>query len=1008
MPTANPLPRGATGPELRSLEVRVDLEQQRLWRDGESVHVEPRVWDLLAYLIARPQRVVGKQELLDAIWPDVAVAESSLSTVVRKLRNALGDSANEPRYLRTVHRRGLEWTAPVEDLASSAAVTPTAQRSFVGRVEELERLRGALELAAGGSRQVVFIEAEAGWGKTGLVEEFLASDGSDAVVASAQCREPLGVAEPYLPILEAISQLAVADPVGVGDVLRRFAPDWLAQLPWLADGSEPIPPPAAGTGDNAAVLSMQLAKAIESSGGNRPLIVVLEDLHWSDESTFRLFRSLASRKEAAKLLMIATYRPTSAVARDHPVRTLARQLQTQPHVARIQLGALTLEDTDEFLHKRGVEPEAATALSGPMVRVGEGNPLYLTTLVDHLIEREWLRSVSEADGRLALTAPVTAIDFDQLPSTLVEIIEVQLEALAEDEIEVLETASVVGVQFSVAILAHAGEQDEIHVETLTERIMQRSPFVRAARQTQRAELGSAGADHEFAHALYRRVLYDRIGRARRRRLHQRVGEFLEALPGQSTTRMLAELVGHFSVGEDWMRAAQHGFDLGHSAQLGVSQHEIGPTLELAVSHVERAAPSFERSKLEIKIRIGIAMEQAVRLGSEGEDSGNIDRLLAACEDLPNTAASWDELFLLGQIQAARRRIDLLHPLADRVMAIGKELAEPYRSLSGHWLKGEAEFHDGRCQETLDILEDVLPLCDAEVPAEMLVTPAQTMLWPSRVTWVRRLWMLALSFRGRLQEAKALALELALRSSHVQPLTVASALLPAAETLVQVGLEKEAIEAARNGQRLATEVASPSLVTAYDTFLWAHAADAQDPARDDTIHASYAEGIDTGYGMSFPFNLLHYLTGCLRKGEYEKGLRLSMACARRSKAPSRTTAPSLAWRPSSCTGRNPATTSPSPLCSRAPCSGPRSGTLRSRCSRRASRSLGFPGNGSHEGTRGRLRGAGERARSSRAGAGAGIRAAVLCVGRLIPSPPGEARRRRRSVAAGRGCASGVRS
>jgi len=100
---------------------RVDLRAGQLLRDGEPVDLEPAVFALLVYLVRNPQRLIGRDELLDELWKDTHVSDASLSRAVTKLREALDDDPREPRFIETVPRRGYRFVAPVHDDAPPAA-----------------------------------------------------------------------------------------------------------------------------------------------------------------------------------------------------------------------------------------------------------------------------------------------------------------------------------------------------------------------------------------------------------------------------------------------------------------------------------------------------------------------------------------------------------------------------------------------------------------------------------------------------------------------------------------------------------------------------------------------------------------------------------------------------------------------------------------------------------------------------------------------------------------------
>ena len=219
---------------------RFDRINQCLWWDDRRVELSANAFNLLRYLVERPNQLVTKSELLDAVWPDAYVVDAVLSVTISQLREAFGDAARQPRFIETVYGRGYRWVgylAPDEPPAATA-VRDAGAAPIVGRDAALAELGAALARAAAGNRQLVLITGDPGIGKTALTDRFLASAAAPAAVsARGQCVDAYGMAEPYMPLLEAMQQL-VRSIDGAIDVLRAQAPTWLLQLPGLLSPGE--------------------------------------------------------------------------------------------------------------------------------------------------------------------------------------------------------------------------------------------------------------------------------------------------------------------------------------------------------------------------------------------------------------------------------------------------------------------------------------------------------------------------------------------------------------------------------------------------------------------------------------------------------------------------------------------------------------------------------------------------------------------------------------------------
>jgi DNA-binding winged helix-turn-helix (wHTH) protein len=314
----------------------LDLANERLWRGAELLALRPKAFRLLRYLAEHPERLLTQEELLKAIWQHGYVSEGLLRGYIRKLRSTLGDDAKNPRFIETAGGRGYRFIAPLTSsppvprlIESSVAHLLQPPLPFVGRHEELAQLHGALERALSGQRQVVFATGEPGIGKTALVDAFLAQAAGahqDLWVGRGQCIDHHGAGEAYLPLLEALGGLLRRERPALAPLLRRQAPTWLVQIPASMEEAEREALSRQLFGSTQERMARELAEALEVLTAESPLVLWLEDLHWSDFSTVDLLAMLARRRAPARLLVVGTYRPSDVIASGHPLRALVREL----------------------------------------------------------------------------------------------------------------------------------------------------------------------------------------------------------------------------------------------------------------------------------------------------------------------------------------------------------------------------------------------------------------------------------------------------------------------------------------------------------------------------------------------------------------------------------------------------------------------------------------------------------------------------------------------------------
>jgi predicted ATPase len=225
------------------------------------------------------------------------------------------------------------------------------QPQAVGRDAEFGQLHRWLGTALTGVRQVVFVTGEAGLGKTTLVEAFAAGVGhhQHLWIGRGQCIEHYGSGEAYLPVLEAIGRLC-REPGGheLIEYFARYAPTWLVQMPWLISPAEFEALQLQVVGETRERMLRELAEALERLTAGQPLVLVLEDLHWSDYSTLDVLAMLARRREPARLLVLGTYRPEDILRQGHPLQTVQHELHLHGHCKilplDLQAGRVLLAD----------------------------------------------------------------------------------------------------------------------------------------------------------------------------------------------------------------------------------------------------------------------------------------------------------------------------------------------------------------------------------------------------------------------------------------------------------------------------------------------------------------------------------------------------------------------------------------------------------------------------------------------------------------------------------------
>ncbi|HUF32418.1 MAG TPA: AAA family ATPase [Acidimicrobiales bacterium] len=439
----------------------------------------------------------------------------------------VGDRGNHTfALLGERHLKGFDAPTTVVELAWSPTadpdqppLPPAAEQAgtgfLVGRDAELDELLGAWKQAAAGERRTLLLAGEPGVGKTRLVGELArAAHAEGASVLWGRCDEEVAAA--YQPFEEALRH---APGTELGAPLGKARRSDLARL--LPELGEAPVIDATGVGADPEGERLRLFDAVGQMlvdvTAHRPVVLVLDDVHWGAAPALLLLRHLVRDPRPAAVLVVATYRDTD-LDRTHPLAGVLADLRRAPGVVRLSLTGLTVEGTAAYLDAAAGEAlgERGAELAEAIHRETEGNPFFVEHVLHHLVE---VGALAQVGGTWTATGAVAAMG---IPEGVREVVGRRLSRLSDAANRALATAAVVGREFDLETLEavpDAGEPDHL-LDAVEEAV--------AARLVD--ESGPAGR-FVFSHSLVRQTLLAELTAARQARLHRRVGEALAARPG---------------------------------------------------------------------------------------------------------------------------------------------------------------------------------------------------------------------------------------------------------------------------------------------------------------------------------------------------------------------------------------------------------------------------------------------------------------------------------------------
>ena len=613
----------------------------------QIVHLRPKVFEVLLYLVEHRKRVISKQELAEQVWPNQFIADSTLESTIRDVRQAFKDSGYTQRTIRTRpgygyqfipfvteenEKQNPQWTddaitylrhddsslegleivadsGPLHSPLSLNISNRTGRRSieqsilenlsarstvpFLGRVSYLEWFAQHLEDTMSGHPRVLLLQGEAGLGKTRLLKEMRAGAERLGIrVHSGRFFEHLTV--PYLPFVEALRMELKQTQEQAEDTINTEV-EFMRQLfpPSIDFNSVPSDSTTAQAEQERTRLFFAVSRAFLNMAQREATLFIVDDLQWADSSSLDLFGHLifaladSIDSEAVPLMVVCTFRPEET--NDRFSRLLAR-IQREPICNMQILNGFDEDEVQAFLQSIGLQ-SPSHQLTVTINQVTRGNPMFIQEVLIHMVHKH----VLEERGGFVTTMAAPA-DL-RLPNEVTDVISSRIEALSEDCQKVLILAALCGDAISVEILEMASGLDgDVMLDLLEEGIRHNL-------------LASEGQALCFAHPLIRHVFYHRPSTVRRQRLHQQIAQILQRIHAEHLDAYMREITHHLiRAGEATTPQVivNYAYKAGDQAFMTAAWSEAAQYYEAALSASASIAQFSIRDRAELHYRAGLA------------------------------------------------------------------------------------------------------------------------------------------------------------------------------------------------------------------------------------------------------------------------------------------------------------------------------------------------------------------------------------------------------------------
>ncbi|MBV8357615.1 MAG: AAA family ATPase, partial [Deltaproteobacteria bacterium] len=648
---------------------------------------------------------------------------------------------------------------------------------FVGRHREMEALRHAAEMARGGHGQIVAVMAEPGLGKSRLFYEFKASSTSGWMMLEAYSVS-YGKASTYLPVIDLLRNyfdIAAGDNerkrrekvTGKIVTLDRSLEDtvpYLFSLLGIVEGDDPIGQMDGQLKKRRTLDALKRILLRESL--NQPLIVMFEDLHWIDEQTQEFLNLLADSLANARILLLVNYRPE-----------YSHQWNSKTYYMQLRLDPLGGETAEEMLDALLLRPlarstlslsrndggrgevrvagegesgdnaarEGVDALKRVIIERTEGNPFFMEETMQVLLDE----GVLVRNGAMHLTKPIGEL---KIPHTVQAILASRIDRLAADAKDLMQTLSVIGREFPISLVRAVVSKPAEVLDRLLNHL-QLAEFI--------YEQPRAGdVEYTFKHALTHEVAYDSLLLERRRELHERIAQAIEALFAQNLADHYEDLARHYRRSGNSLKAATFLRLTAQQAMNRSAYSEANTLLTTALEMLQMKTADAERDRAQVAVRLSLAI--CLMYGSPGSRevatqsvTDTLERARDLCEKLGDDVARFEVLdALVFHHYSVQGNYKKARTIGAELLKIAASLADPamegrarsnlaYGSLHG----GEFSIALNQCQRARNLSEGI--------PSKQEITVINWRISPlNYASWCW--WMLGYPERAIAISAEAIA------------------------------------------------------------------------------------------------------------------------------------------------------------------------------------------------------------------------------------------------------------
>jgi class 3 adenylate cyclase/predicted ATPase len=544
---------------------------------------------------------------------------------------------------------------------------------FVGRERELEQVQSALQRAVGGHGQVVAVVAEAGTGKSRLFYEFKRTLPPSCKVLEAYSVSH-GRASAWLPVLELLrSYFDIMDTddaplrrekiraalVALDPALDDTLP-YLFGLLGIVEGQDPLAPM------DPQIKRQRTLEAIKrillSESVKQPVILIFEDLHWIDSQTQMLLDLLADGLAQASMLLLVNYRPE-----------YRHEWTNKSYYSQLRLDPLGSKDGASMLSSLLGESVELVPLKQLIAERTGGNPFFIEEIVQALFDEGAL----VRNGSVKMTGPLSHL---RLPPTVQGILASRIDRQPGEHKQLLQTLAVIGRESPLGLIRKISSQAEREL-MLTLADLQAAEFIYH-------QPAGSDAEYVFKHALTQEVAYNSLLIERRKQLHERVGQAIEATSANQLNDHVSRLAHHYSHSGNADKAIEF---LGRAGRQSVERSAHADAIDALTAAIDLLltfpdSPERMRRELPLQVALGQALIP-LKFWASPEVGRAFERAQVICEQLGDSQDLFPALFGVHSVHVVRGQFRPAREIGFELLRRAQIAGDPALLVMAHYALG---------------------------------------------------------------------------------------------------------------------------------------------------------------------------------------------------------------------------------------------------------------------------------------------------------------------------------